>query len=130
MSGHQPPPPYYSNQPAVITHQPGKKEDQISHFSYFFTHLLIAVPTQHTVILQTVPVLGPAPSYMNCPNCNASIMTEVDYEISGRTHLCALGMCVFQFWLCIPFLYLCDCGGCCKRTIHRCPRCNTKLGSF
>lgn len=87
------PPPYTSSphQHVVITQQPGlKKRSHVLFQIIFFNRCWSTV---QTVVLQTVQV-GPGPSLMTCPNCLATVTTIVDYEISGRTHLCALGLCL------------------------------------
>lgn len=141
------PPPYTASPHIVITQQPGKNGFYILHLTQI-NWCWLSVHTTQTVVLQSVEV-GPGPSVMNCPNCLATVRTNVDFEISGRTHLCALGLCLigfvgnfciafccvrfsfhnFRFWPCILIPYFC-CGGCCKRTVHTCPNCNHFIGSF
>lgn len=129
------PPPYTEHhhhapaQAPVITQQPMTSNvfTYFLMFRFILTFSLFLVPTQ-TVVLQTIQ-LGPAPTLMNCPNCLATITTTIDFEISGRTHLCALGLCLIGLWPCIPIPYLC-CGGCCQRTVHTCPNCKNFIGSY
>ena len=124
------PPPYteHHHHATVITHQPTGNFIRFESLEYSLMKLFnVIVPTQ-TVVLHTIQV-GPAPVLMTCPNCLATITTLVDYEISGRTHLCALGLCLLGLWPCIPIPYLC-CGGCCQRTVHTCPNCKHFIGSF
>lgn len=46
------------------------------------------------MVVRTIPILGPEPVHITCPNCYAQTMTVVKHQISGRTHCCALMFCL------------------------------------
>lgn len=138
-------PPPYSNQQQVIVQQ-GTSFWLITKAAITLT-LFPLVPVTQTVIVQSAKV-GPAPTLTQCPNCLATVMTSVEFQISGRTHLCALAMCLLLYdwipmsklwvimrncssrmWPCI-FIPYCCCGGCCKRTVHTCPNCKAYIGTY
>ncbi|KAG5676619.1 hypothetical protein PVAND_006439 [Polypedilum vanderplanki] len=83
-------------------------------------------PTSVTV--RTIPILGPIPISITCSQCYAFVTTITNHEISARTHCCALALCLTGLWCFAPLPYIC--GGCCKKTVHRCPNCNAFIGTY
>ncbi|KAL7044517.1 hypothetical protein ACKWTF_001933 [Chironomus riparius] len=107
-------------QPQVVTVPPNT----------FHTVPQFTVVTQQPtagVVVGVTPLLGPLPIVMSCPYCYAIVTTSVKNEISLRTHCCALGLCLVGLWPCAIMPYCC--GGCCQKTVHTCPNCNTFIGS-
>ncbi|CAH1635086.1 unnamed protein product [Spodoptera littoralis] len=82
-------------------------------------------PTVIPVLVGTRP-MGPKPSSLTCPSCNAEITTRVQYMSSTKTHLFALGLCLL-FWplVCLPYLL-----SSCQNADHYCPNCNAYIGSY
>lgn len=64
------------------------------------------------------------PAHILCPYCNEKGMTSVEH-VYGATVLCASTTLCLSCWplTCLPFLV-----PPCKRTIHRCRRCNKVVG--
>ncbi|KAG5886894.1 hypothetical protein JTB14_003795 [Gonioctena quinquepunctata] len=68
--------------------------------------------------------MGPYPSSMACPHCNAQMLTDVVSEPTLKTHifaviLLAIGCCCFPY-----------CVHTCRREHHFCSTCKAYLGKF
>ncbi|XP_041974487.1 lipopolysaccharide-induced tumor necrosis factor-alpha factor homolog [Aricia agestis] len=72
-------------------------------------------------------VLGPGPTGLQCPKCNKSIVTRVDYVPNNRTHIVSAGLCVIAGCCCGCFVPYCMKS--CKTANHYCPKCTAYLGS-
>ena len=116
MAAAPPPPPY--GQPAAPGYppqQPGYPPQQPAPY-----------PNQPPVVVVAAQpaVFGRQPMNMTCGNCNAQILTAIDYESGTLTWIICLplflvtGICCF-----IPFFI----DGC-KDVIHKCPNCKRMLG--
>ncbi|XP_064639651.1 lipopolysaccharide-induced tumor necrosis factor-alpha factor homolog [Lineus longissimus] len=84
-------------------------------------------PAQTTVIVSTSK-LGQTSVQMQCPTCNALIMTETEYKIGGMV------------WLICGIIFIVGCwAGCClipfcidelKDVRHSCPNCHQHIGTY
>ena len=89
-------------------------------------------PQQTTVVLaQPAVVLSQqfreVPVRMQCPACQADIMTAVGYDLGLLVWLLCGIMFLFGLWLCcfIPF-----CIDQCKDVTHTCPNCQHVVGKY
>ncbi|XP_055378377.1 lipopolysaccharide-induced tumor necrosis factor-alpha factor-like [Condylostylus longicornis] len=73
------------------------------------------------------PGVGPGPSQVTCSSCRATIITQVEYEASTKTHLFALLLCLFGLWPCVCLPYCMDS---CQSGRHYCPNCRAYLGTY
>eukprot|EP01017_Pseudomicrothorax_dubius_P045949 TRINITY_DN8029_c0_g7_i1.p2 TRINITY_DN8029_c0_g7~~TRINITY_DN8029_c0_g7_i1.p2 ORF type:complete len:112 (+),score=12.41 TRINITY_DN8029_c0_g7_i1:119-454(+) len=66
------------------------------------------------------------PMNMQCPRCNQTVVTKVNYEIGSGNHAMAFLTCaVGGVAGCFLLPYLIDD---CKDAVHVCPHCGTRLG--
>lgn len=63
--------------------------------------------TTQTVQFISAPAIGDGPQIMQCPACHATITTKVTHEASSKTHLVALGLCLFVGTCCLCLLPYC-----------------------
>ncbi|KAI1693736.1 LITAF-like zinc ribbon domain-containing protein [Ditylenchus destructor] len=83
------------------------------------------VSTAVPVVSAVDPVLvDPYPMPMQCPNCEAHILTKVDLHAGVFAWVLAALLCPV-LCCCLPFL--CDN---CKDTHHHCPHCGAYIGKF
>lgn len=91
------------------------------------------------------PEVGDKPQQMQCPSCHATVMTKVNHEASSKTHLVALGLCLFVGTCCLCLLPYCGLTefsmfwlilmikfsgfNSCKTANHTCPQCGNFIGS-
>ncbi|XP_048004816.1 lipopolysaccharide-induced tumor necrosis factor-alpha factor homolog isoform X2 [Leguminivora glycinivorella] len=71
------------------------------------------------------PLLGPENTLCECPFCNASIKTAVQYTTTSRTHIAAALWCLACCLCCVP--YGSDSA---KNADHYCPSCHRYLGTY
>ncbi|KAG6450009.1 lipopolysaccharide-induced tumor necrosis factor-alpha factor homolog [Manduca sexta] len=93
------------------------------------------VNQQPTVIHQTIIIRGSPfknkPIYIDCPGCNTTILTDVKYVSTTKTHMIAGFVCGFTIWcmLCcltaVPYLLPIF-----KKAEHYCPNCQKLLGQY
>ncbi|KAI1719018.1 protein kinase domain-containing protein [Ditylenchus destructor] len=83
-------------------------------------------PVVSTAVPVVAPVdpVGPDPVPMQCPNCKAKILTQVDLHAGVFAWVLA-GLLCPVLCCCLPFL--CDN---CQDTHHLCPSCGAHLGKF
>ncbi|XP_028171763.1 lipopolysaccharide-induced tumor necrosis factor-alpha factor homolog [Ostrinia nubilalis] len=108
------PPPPYSDRPMV-------------HGTTTVITTAPAPAMMPAVIITPGPAVGSQPTILNCPSCQAQIVTRVESSPSVRTHLIAACLCLFIFWPCTCLPY---CIGSCNNADHYCPNCNVYLGSY
>ncbi|KAF2885896.1 hypothetical protein ILUMI_20277, partial [Ignelater luminosus] len=70
---------------------------------------------------------GPNSQVYVCPYCNHSISTRVETKPTTKTHLIAIGLCIFCCWLCCFCPYCIDS---CQARNHYCPQCSAYLGTY
>ncbi|KAI1722142.1 LITAF-like zinc ribbon domain-containing protein [Ditylenchus destructor] len=75
-------------------------------------------------VLVGVDPVGPDPVPMQCPSCEAHILTKVDLHAGVFAWVLA-GLLCPVLCCCLPFL--CDN---CQDTHHHCPSCGAYLGKF
>ncbi|XP_053962590.1 lipopolysaccharide-induced tumor necrosis factor-alpha factor-like isoform X3 [Anastrepha ludens] len=84
-----------------------------------------------TVIIQTShPMLVPVssePTRIVCPSCHAQVLTTVKHQVTTRTHVWALILCLICCWPCVCVPY---CMNSCQNANHYCPNCNAFIGSY
>uniref|UniRef100_A0A161MIM9 Lipopolysaccharide-induced tumor necrosis factor-alpha factor-like protein n=1 Tax=Triatoma infestans TaxID=30076 RepID=A0A161MIM9_TRIIF len=73
-----------------------------------------------------VPALGPHSQHVICPACHTDVYTEVDKEITTKTHMFAVLLC----FVCCPLSCLPYCLDTCKASSHYCPNCGAYLGTY
>lgn len=99
------------------------------------------------------PQVGPEPTGITCPSCRQSIVTNLDYETTTKTHIFAGICCIFgwgsrealggwfiehsliiifnyfrySFWPCAWIPYVMDS---CKNANHYCPNCGAFIGTY
>ena len=82
----------------------------------------------HRNSVVTAPRFGPYPVPYTCPNCNASITTEVESTPGSLAYILSGVLCLLGAWCCCCFVPCCVKR--CKDIEHRCPNCHHKLGLF
>ncbi|KAK9712813.1 LITAF-like zinc ribbon domain [Popillia japonica] len=70
---------------------------------------------------------GPSSQQVVCPNCHNRVYTVVKAEVSRRTHIIVILLCVFLCWPCALIPYCIDS---CKNKNHYCPSCGSYLGTY
>ncbi|CAH4036462.1 unnamed protein product [Pieris brassicae] len=87
---------------------------------------LVHIIFQSDTMSGIVPV-GPEPSRIVCPSCQATIVTKIDRIATTKTHLIACCLFLFLCWpcTCVPY-----CMDSCKNADHYCPNCNAYLGTY
>ncbi|XP_021181148.1 lipopolysaccharide-induced tumor necrosis factor-alpha factor homolog [Helicoverpa armigera] len=93
-------------------------------------------PGPRTTVITSPPPLpgarpgkmGPGPSGTNCPTCNKSIVTTVEYVPNNRTHIISAALCVLAGCCCGCFVPYCMRS--CKTANHYCPQCKAFIGSY
>lgn len=70
---------------------------------------------------------GFTPMPVVCPICGVAGITVTRSKITLCTHLCAVLMCLFCCWLCVPLPYLLNS---CKDVYHYCGNCRNLLGMY
>ncbi|CAH2063512.1 unnamed protein product, partial [Iphiclides podalirius] len=91
------------------------------------TILAFLSPSLHKRNNMNIAPVGPEPSSLVCPSCHATIVSRVERKATTRTHLIALGLCVFLCWCCVCLPY---CMNSCQNADHYCPNCNAYLGTY
>ncbi|XP_065655277.1 lipopolysaccharide-induced tumor necrosis factor-alpha factor homolog [Hydra vulgaris] len=138
MINSQPPPNYASNYPPPM--QPGyyvppgnvyPPPDQM-HTKPMQQPMYPPGPANNIVIQPQVAAayviaFNMSPIRMQCPHCQAQIVTSIEYVSGLLAWLLCLGMFFFGAWLCcfIPF-----CIDGCKDVNHSCPNCMKVIGTF
>lgn len=78
-------------------------------------------------------VYGPCPVEMDCPYCQAHIVTHID-RVAGLLPWIILGACVVLgfFLFALPWCFCCVpfCADSCLDVVHSCPACKRHLGRF
>lgn len=92
-----------------------------------------SLPT-NTVIIQPQRwyPLSKQPVSMNCPQCNARIVTRVTKQTGGGTWLISGGVCLAGCVFPILWLGCCLLPFCiddCKDSVHHCSNCNAYIGT-
>ncbi|XP_013141912.1 PREDICTED: uncharacterized protein LOC106105955 [Papilio polytes] len=62
-----------------------------------------------------------------CPECGYTGMSMITARVTVCTHLCAVALCVFCCWFCVPLPYVLRS---CKNVYHYCRNCRTFLGMY
>jgi lipopolysaccharide-induced tumor necrosis factor-alpha factor len=85
----------------------------------------VVVTTVPTITVTHAVAMGTVPVQTTCPNCHASIVTTVMYQVGGLTWLIFAILCFVGCWICafIPF-----CVDDCKDAVHSCPNCQAVIG--
>ena len=101
----------------------------------FYKFVAYGAGQQQTTVVLTQPqnvlvrqTFREVPVRLNCPKCNADIMTATTYEVGMLTWLACGGMCLVGLWLgccLIPF-----CVDACKDVVHTCPNCQQMVGKY
>ena len=105
----------------VVTHHPSMYNIPIKHNTKVSN-----APSSFVAIIHR-PVVGPDSTIMTCPCCRALITTTVVHKAGDKTHLMALGLCLFLCW---PFFWVPYCIDRCQNAHHTCPNCNAFLGTY
>lgn len=72
------------------------------------------------------PLVGPEPWNIVCPNCRQNVVTRMEVDVSSRTHLGALVLCLV-FWPIFWIPYVMDK---CKDKNHYCSECDSYIGTY
>lgn len=67
------------------------------------------------------------PMVAMCPECGYTGVTTVNSKVTFCTHFCALTLCLFSSWLCVPLPYILSS---CKNVYHYCGNCRYYLGVY
>lgn len=92
------------------------------------TQAVLVNQVQPVIIAPILPTkIGASPAYMNCPNCNANVTSNVEKKWSwGSCCLCCWTGVVI--WLIIQVVREKDIT--CYDATHKCPNCGRVLGHF
>jgi lipopolysaccharide-induced tumor necrosis factor-alpha factor len=87
------------------------------------------IVTQPVVLPQiTVVAFGDRPIQVQCPHCQATVLTDVSYEAGVMTWLLCVIILVIGCWFfccLIPF-----CIDSCKDVVHTCPNCRRQISYY
>ncbi|VDM42918.1 unnamed protein product [Toxocara canis] len=89
-----------------------------------------AAPIRVTVVQATTPQYGPNPVEMDCPYCQAHIVTSTE-RVAGALPWIIMGVCfLLGFFLLVPWCVCCVpfCVDGCLDVLHSCPVCKRTLG--
>ncbi|VDK58514.1 unnamed protein product [Anisakis simplex] len=89
-----------------------------------------SIPPHLTVIHATTPLYGPNPVEMDCPYCQAHVVTSIT-RVAGALPWIVMGVCfLLGFFLVVPWCICCIpfyIDGCLD-VVHSCPQCRKTLG--
>ena len=83
--------------------------------------------TQPQLTAAFVVTFNQLPVRMQCPYCQAQVVTTIEFVSGLLVWLLFLGMFFFGFWICCFFPFCMD--GC-KDVIHSCPNCKKVIGTY
>ncbi|KAF6022900.1 hypothetical protein EB796_018786 [Bugula neritina] len=85
------------------------------------TTVIMAPP----IVMVNSPMLGTNPTAIQCPRCQANVVTQPHYQSGVLTWLIAGLLFFFFLW---PFCLIPFCINDCKDVVHTCPNCKSHIG--
>ncbi|XP_073943348.1 lipopolysaccharide-induced tumor necrosis factor-alpha factor homolog isoform X2 [Choristoneura fumiferana] len=98
----------------------------VPHYQKEIVTSMNSAPIQSVPVSKPgLPLLGPENTLYDCPFCNASIKTSVQYTSTALTYIAGALWCTACCLCCIPL-----CSDSTKNADHYCPSCHRYLGTY
>ncbi|XP_071100087.1 lipopolysaccharide-induced tumor necrosis factor-alpha factor homolog [Haliotis cracherodii] len=124
-------PGYGAPQPGYGAPQPGYGAPPPAYGApppgYAQTNTTVVMAQPSTVLLHPAR-LGEAPVQLQCPRCNAQVVSSTYYETGSLTWLAAGIICIVGCWAGCCLIPFCVDGT--KDVIHQCPNCKSQIGAY